>query len=326
MIKPLVLASYNWKVLLKSIVYQLLLLALIVALGYLIFGNLIDDIVNVFNDNNISNLLSETINSIAAGDFESEQFASELSGLISNIQKAIAAVKLPFGGVTMSYVMFCAIYLLYRLFVSLTDVAVACQLEEFMTSNAERPFSWFVIKKQGVTWKFALLQMAFAFPMDLLIVLSCLGFFLLFLVAFRWWAIIPAAIIAVLFYVARLSLFAYILPSVVCKNCSVHIAFRQGLARAPIRFWQVFWKTLVVVAIMIGVSVLVIMFVPNPIVKTLLISVPNFVLFFYLKCVNMIEYFHFDNRPFFYKRVEIEGTDRYNRRQERMAKKASKVK
>ena len=58
MLKPLVLASHNWKVLLKSLVYQALLLALVVALGYLIFGNLVDDMVKVVRENNVGQLLT----------------------------------------------------------------------------------------------------------------------------------------------------------------------------------------------------------------------------------------------------------------------------
>ncbi len=320
MIKPLVLASCNWKVLIKSIVYQMLLLALIVALGYLIFGNAVDDAVTIIHDNNVSDFVVESINSVIDGDFDSRQFATRLSELIAELRKSISSIRLPFGGVTMSYVLFCVIFVVYRLFVSLTDVAAACQLEEFMTSNAERPFSWFVIKKQGVTWKFVLLQTVFVLPVDILIVVGCMGFYVLFLLAFNWWTVIPVVIIAVALYVFRLTAFSFTLPSVVCNEGSVRRAFKQGLARSMLRFWSVFWQTLVVVCLMLATSVLCMMFIGNAIVKTAVSSLVNFVLFFYIKCINMVEYFRFDNRPFFYKRVEIEGTDRYNRKMARRSK------
>lgn len=322
MLKPLILASRNWKVLLKSLVYQTLLLALMVALGYLVFGNLVDEIAVIIRDNNVGDFLSDAVNSIVSGEFDSNAFSSRLAELIADIRESIASLNIPFGGATMSYVLFCVIFVLYRLFVSLTDVAAACQLEEFMTSNAERPFTWFVIKKQGVTWKFALLQTAFALPLDLLIIFGCIGFYLLFLIAFNWWTIIPVAIIGLLFYVARLTLFSFTLPSVVCNEGSVRMAFKQGLARSPLRFWHVFWKTLVVVALIAVIAVLSFMFVDNAIVKTVLTTVPSFALYFYIKCVNMVEYFRFDNRPFFYKRVEIEGTDRYKRKADRVNRSA----
>ncbi len=314
MVKSLVLAAHNWKVLLKSIVYQAILLALIVALGYLIFGGMVDELIAVFNENHLSDFLADTVNSIVNGTFDNEGFAERLAQVIANVRQSVQSVHMPFGGVTFSYILFCLIILVYRMLVSLTDVTAACQLEEFMTSNAERPFSWFFIKKQARSWQFVLIQTAVALPMDLLIIIGCTGFYLLFLVAFRWWAIIPVSIFALLLYTARLTALAYTLPAMACKDCRTGFAFRQGMARGMLRFWQVYWKTLIVVCVMATISILSLLFVRNAIAKTALSTLPNFVLFFYLKCINMVEYFRFDNQPFFYKRVEIEGTDRYIRR------------
>ncbi len=325
MLKPLVLASHNWKVLLKSLVYQALLLALVVALGYLIFGNLVDDMVKVVRENNVGQFLTETFNSVVDGKFDKEQFSARLGELISDVRKSLSSVRLPFGGVEMTCVLFCVLFVAYRVLVSLTDVAAGCQLEEFMTSNAERPFTWFVIKKQSATWQFALLQTALALPIDVLIVCGCVFLYLLLLIAFGWWTIFPVAASGLLLYTARQTFFGYTLPAVVCGEGSTRKAFKEGLACAPVRFWHLFWKTLVVILIMATLTVLSVLFIDNP-VWTLVANVPSFVLFFYLKCVNMVEYFRLKNRPFFYKRVEIEGTDRYNRRQARRAKRANSAK
>lgn len=321
MIKPLQLAAYNWKVLLKSILYQILLLALVIALGYLVFGDLVDDVTTVLRQNNFGEFISETVNSIVDASFNSDEFAARLGELINDLHASIGSLQLPFGGVTMSYVLFCVILVVYRLLVSLTDVAVCCQLDEFMTSNAERPFTWFVIKKQRQTWVFGLLQTVSALPADILIVCGCIGFYLLFLLAFNWWTVIPVAVLAVLFYAVRLSLFAFCLPETVCNSEQPSArAFKRGISKAILRFWHVFWKTLVVICIIIAVGLTCILTIDLPIVSAAVVSVVSFVLFFYLKCVNIVEYFRAENRPFFYKRVDIEGTDRYNRKQERLAK------
>ena len=320
MIKPLRLASHNWKVLIKSILYQALLLALVVALGSLIFGNLFDDVVHLLRDNDIRNFLYETVESIFSAEFNSEQFAADLTETIANIRQSISSVRVPWGGVTVSYVLFVVILIIYRVLVSLTDVACDCQFEEFMTSNAERPFTWYFIKKQGRSWQFVLLQTAIVLPLDILILSGGVGFYLTFLLAFNWWTIIPVVVIALLFYVIRQTLFAFCLPSVVCEQLSVRQAFKQGLSKIMFRFWHVFWKTLVVVCLMVAIGVVSLMFIENPIVSTITLTVPNFILFFYLKCVNIVEYFQADNRPYFYKRVDIEGTDRHNRRLARASK------
>ena len=314
MLKSLSLASHNWKVLVKSIVYQILLLALVLALGYTLFGNLIDDFVRLFNDNHISDFFTDTINAIIEGEFDSKLFTEQLNEVISNVQDGISSVRHPFGVMELTYVLFVAIVVLYRMLVSITDVAVECQLEEFMTSNASRPFTWFFFKKQGRSWQFVLMQTALCLPLDILVVTGSVGFYLLFLIAFNWWTIIPVCVIALLMYAVRLTVFAFCLPSVACEDMPTRDAFKHGLSLITKRFWRVFYKTLIVVALMSVVSVLSLLFIQNTWVKTLVSIVPNFVLYFYLKCVNIVDYFRTDNRPFFYKRIDIEGTDRYNRK------------
>ena len=324
MLKPLKLASYNWKVLLKSILYQALLLALFIALGSMVFGNLFEDITRLIRENNVKDFLQNTINSIFYGEFNSEQFATELGNLVANMQDSISSLSFPWGAPTLSYILFIFIFVVYRLLVSLTDVACDCQLEEFMTSNAERQFTWFFIKKQGKSWQFVLLQTALVLPLDTLIVTGSVGFYLIFLIAFNWWTIIPVALIALLFYVIRQTLFAFCLPAVVCEDMSTRKSYKLGLSMIMTRFWHVFWKTLIVICLMVGIAVVALMFIDNPIVSTITLTVPNFILFFYLKCVYIVEYFEAHNRPYFYKRVDIEGTDRHNRKLARQAKRAKR--
>ena len=321
MIKSLKLASYNWKVLVKAILLQVLLLALVIALGSLVFGNLFDDVAQLISENGVKEFLTNTVNSIFSAEFDSEVFASELGNMIANLRNSIAELHIPFGGVTMSYVLIVVVLVAYRLFVSLADVTCGCQLEEFMTANAERPFTWFFVKKQGAAWKFVLLQTALVLPLDILIVSGSVGFYLMFLIAFNWWTIIPVALIALLFYVVRQTLFAFCLPAVVCEDLPTRKAFKLGLSKIMSRFWRVFWKTLIVMCLMVGISVVSLAFIHNRLASTVVLTVPNFVLFFYLKCINFVEYFQADNKPFFYKRVEVEGTERYNRKHDNKANK-----
>ena len=321
MLKPLSLATFNWKVLIKSILYQILLLALVLALGITVFGNLIDDLIQLVNDNHIIDFVSDTISDIVNGEFDSVTFTTNLNEVISNWQAGISSLRHPYGVVELTYIVFVLMVILYRLFVSLTDVSVECQLDEFMTSNASRPFTWFFFKKQGRTWSFALLQMALTLPLDVLIVTGSIGFYLLFLIAFKWWTIIPVAVIALLMYAVRLTVFAFCLPAVASEDLPMRVAFKRGLSQVFNRFWRVFWKTLIVVCVMAVVSVLALVFIDNTLIMSLVITIPNFILFFYLKCVNIVEYFQADNRPFFHKRVDIEGTDRYNRKHLRSSSK-----
>ena len=92
MIKSLKLATYNWRVLLKSIIYQAALLALVIALGVLVFGSYVDDLLGVIKDNKVTDFIYNSVNAIFSGEFNSEVFASELGELISNIQQSISSL------------------------------------------------------------------------------------------------------------------------------------------------------------------------------------------------------------------------------------------
>ena len=146
------------------------------------------------------------------------------------------------------------------------------------------------------------------------IVFGCLGFYLLFLVTFRWWTIIPIAIVGVLLYTARLTLFAFCLPAVVTEGVSVREAFRTGLSTVFRRFGQVYVKTLLVVAVMLAFLTCSIVFIPDAYGLSFLGVLPGFVLFFVLKNIDMCEYFEATNRPYFSKVMDVEGTERYIRK------------
>lgn len=326
MIKSLTVAAYNWKVLLKSLFCQVLVLVILLAFVVTVFGPVAGDILRVITESHVADFINSAVSAIMDGSFDSAVFSSQLTELITNLQNNISSIRWPWGGVTFSYIVVFLTLIIYRLFVSYTDVTAACQIEEFMTSNAERPFLWFLLKKQGRTWTFSCLQMLLALPLDALILTGSLGVYLLFLIAFGWWTIIPVVILLVLLYTARQTFFAFCLPAVVCEDMSTRKAFKHGLSLIVGRFWQVFWKTLIVMCLMLTISVVGIMYVDNGWAQTAVVTVPNLALFFYLKCLNLREYFEANNRPYFHKRVLIDGTDRYVKRQKKLQEKQNKAK
>lgn len=327
MIKSLSIASHNWRVLLKSLFCQVLVLVLMIAFVVTVFGALAGDILRVVTEIGVTDFINSTASAIINGEFSSQTFSAELTALIDGLRANISTIRWPWGGVTMSYIVVFITLIVYRLFVSYADVTAGCQIEEFMTSNASRPFLWFLLKKQGRTWAFSCLQLFCALPLDILIVSGSLGMYLLFLVAFGWWTIIPVVCLMVVLYAVRHTVFAFSLPAVVCEDSmSTRKAFKHGISLIVNRFWRVFWKTLIVICIMLVISVVGIMYVDNGYAQTAVITIPNLILFFYLKCVNMVEYFEANNRPYFRKRMYIEGTDRYNRRQKRREAKQNKRK
>lgn len=319
--KSFVLAANNWKVMIKALVCQLIILALVVACCFLIFGGVTDDIINVFAAGGWDRFFSDTVKSIADASFNGNDFASELATCIEQTQAAIEAIPNIWNTVEVSYISFFVICLLYRVLISFSDVAVSFQLNEFMTSNAERPFVWFFFKKFWESWAFSLLQTAVTLPLDFLVVLGSTSVCLIFVLTLKWWSIIPALLIFLLLYSARQSYFAFWLPAVATDELKIPQALNKGLSTIPYRFWHVFWKNFVTVVVMAAIAVVGVVFVKNNVLKIVVSVVPNLILFFLLKCVNFVEYFEATHRPYFYRRVEVEGTERFIKREERHKKK-----
>lgn len=323
--KAMSLAAHNWKVMVKALICQVLILALIIALCFLIFGSLVDEVINVFFAGEWEQFLSDTVESIGNATFVGSDFAEGLADCIDKTQTAIEAIPNMWNRVEVSYISFIALMLIYRILISFSDIAVSFQLEEFMTSNTARPFTWFVFKKFGESCKFSLLQMLVTLPLDILVVLGSTGVCLIFVLAMKWWSIIPAVFILMLLYSARLSFFAFWLPSVSVDELPVSQAIKKGISAIPYRFWHVFWKTFVLVCLMAIIAIVSILYVQNNVLKLFLSIVPNLVLFFILKCVNFVEYFENSHRPYFVKYVDVEGTERYNKKEARKNKRKSKT-
>jgi len=322
--KSLSLSVYNWKVLLKALFCQVLILAMVLALCYLIFGGLVDDIVKIFAAGNWGGLMSDTFEAIADGTFDSAAFTEQLRQSLEELVDSIESIPNIWNRVEVSYVSFVLIICMYRMLVSFSDVTVGFQLHEFMTANNSRPFFWFFIKKQGESWRFVLLQTLITLPLDFLLFAGSIGLGIMLCVFFGIWALIPTALIALVLYAIRQTIFAFWLPALV-SDCDGKVVggLKKGLSVIPYRFGKVFWKWLLGSFVIFATTAVAVTFIGNPVLMAAVVSLPSFMVFYVLKCVNFSEYFAYSNRPFFYKRLDVEGTERYNKKEERKARRRS---
>lgn len=324
--KALVLSANNWKVMVKALFCQVLILVLVTGFCFLVFGGLVDEIVQAFSSVNGNEFLSEIFTSIQNGTFYGDTFLENLRVFVSRLKEAAEAIPNVWNRVEVSYASCILLVFVYRLLISFSDVAVGFQLHEFMTSNSERPFLWYAVKKFGESWRFIFAQMLLTLPLDALILVGGVGIGFLFAISLKAWGILPAAIIILFLYASRQTYCAFWLPALVSEDLNVRQSLTKGISTIPYRFWRVFWKTLVVVCIMLAIAVLSVLYVRNPIWKLVVGTVPNLVLFFLLKCINFVEYFEATSRPYFFKKVDVEGTERFNKKMERRNKREKKGK
>ena len=310
------IAAVNWKVLLKSLLCQFCSLALFVAFASFVFGPLAEDVIEAFQSNGVSDTIAHTLQSLTQGTFNVEHFLNEdLKSLVLSIKTSIESVPNMWNRVEVSVIICVVVFLIYRFFSSFTDVAVGCQIDEFMSSNTERPFTWFLLKKSGRSVAFVGLQMLTAIVCDTLIIAGSVSMAIICMIIFGWWAIIPVIVIAVLLYAIRHSLMAFCLPSVVHNDpTKVGVAFRDGLAMSIKNFGKIFARTLLVISVLTVTSAIAYLFNESRILALAVSAGINFVLFFVVKCLNFVLYYEANNQPYFFNRLLLEGTERYNRK------------
>ena len=321
--KTLRIALVNWKAFLKSLLFQALSLALFVALATFAFGSLAQDVLNAFQSNGVNDTIAHTMQSLVNGTFNVEHFINEdMSALTMSIKQAFESVPNMWNRVEVSVIICIVVFLIYRFLVSCTDIAVGYQIDEFMSSNTARPFTWFLFKKAGRSIVFVGLQLLLALVFDTLIIAGSISMGILCLIIFGWWAIIPVILIGVVLYAIRHTIMAFCLPSVVCNDSQkVGIAFRDGLSMVIKNFGKVFGRTLLVVAVLVVTSAIAYLFNENRLIALAISAVVNFVLFFIIKCLNFVLYYEANNKPYFFKPILLEGTEQYNRKQNRKNKK-----
>lgn len=314
--KTLRIALVNWQAFVKSLLFQVLALALFVALATFAFGPITQDVLNAFQSNGVNDTIAHTVQSLVNGTFNVDHFINEdLSSLTMSIKQAIESVPNMWNRVEVSVIICIVVFLIYRFLVSCTDIAVGYQIDEFMSSNSARPFTWFLFKKAGRSVAFVGLQLLLALVFDTLIIGASITMGIICMLIFGWWAIIPVALIAVVLYAMRHTVMSFCLPSVVCNDSQkVGIAFRDGLALVIKNLGKVFGRTLLVVAVLVVTSAVAYLFNENRLIALAISAVVNFVLFFIIKCLNFVLYYEVNNQPYFFKPILLEGTEQYNRK------------
>lgn len=314
--KTLRIALVNWKAFVKSLLFQVLALALFVALATFAFGPITQDVLNAFQSNGVNDTIAHTVQSLVNGTFNVDHFINEdLSSLTMSIKQAIESVPNMWNRVEVSVIICIVVFLIYRFLVSCTDIAVGYQIDEFMSSNSARPFTWFLFKKAGRSVAFVGLQLLLALVFDTLIIGASVTMGIICMLIFGWWAIIPVALIAVVLYAMRHTVMSFCLPSVVCNDSQkVGVAFRDGLALVIKNLGKVFGRTLLVVAVLVVTSAVAYLFNENRLIALAISAVVNFVLFFIIKCLNFVLYYEVNNQPYFFKPILLEGTEQYNRK------------
>lgn len=314
--KTLRIALVNWKSFIKSLLFQALALALFVALMTFAFGPLAQEVLTAFRSNGVDETISHILQSLFNGTFNADHFINEdMKTVIINVKQSLESVTNVWNRVEVSVIICFLAFLLYRFWVSCTDITVGYQIDEFMSSDSSRPFTWFLFKKSGRSVAFVGLQMLFAIILDSLIFSSGIAMAVICMAIFGWWAIIPVFVLSVVLYAARHTFMAFCLPSVVCNDTQkVSVAFRSGLNESINHFGKIFGRTLLIILLMVVTTTISYLFNANRFIVLSVSALLNFVLFYIIKCLNFVLYYEANNHSYFFRPILLEGTEQHNRK------------
>lgn len=306
------IAWNNLRVMWKALFAQLVVIVIVLALCVALLGNFISDASNYVKNTGVSEFLILTTDNIAQGTFDVDVFTEQFQAVLHSMLDGLGGFANVSRFAIVSYLVAFVFLAVYRVLVSLADYATLYQIDEFMVSNARRPFLWCFFKKFGNALWFSVLQFLVTFPLDLLVVFIVLGVFVLLLPALSYAPVI-AIVCGVLAYAFRLSLTAFWLPVYCQGELTAWQSLGQSLQKAVYDSKKVYPYYLLSLTVMLAVNLLLIFFVDKW-VAAAISAVVSLVLFYFMKCVAIVVYYNSCEKPYFINFVDIEGTERYNKK------------
>ena len=301
--KALRLSLTCWRTMLKSLVMQLCVLFLVVALSVFLFGNLTTEVLTAFENMGVSQTLSDFVQSVVSGTLTSQAITRYVAELTEGLSGVIEAIPNLFNRIEFAYAIFVLILCLLYVLVTLPSMPVNYALGEFMQTNAKRPITWYVFKKLRKNIGYVCYRMIYEGIFNMLILFSFVGFYIMSSIVMSHYAVYFALFIAIVLFSAKSTLLAFWLPTLTTNEWSVRRSMSQGIATVITRFWHVFYKLIIVNVIALEVVILLNYFFPHQAtvaVSLLLLFVASYV----NQCISMVEYFDATERKYFYKKLK----------------------
>ncbi|MEG1706902.1 MAG: hypothetical protein RR291_05355, partial [Clostridia bacterium] len=216
---------------LTSVIFQLVVFALVIALCFLIFSDVAEIIMNVFLSDDISTIVYNQIESIRNNTFNSEQLILDIKDIIDNVREKIEQIPNAYNSIILSYFMGILILSIYRMINSISDYAVVSRMNEFMSSNVNRPMLWFFVKKFIRSLKYVVIQFFTAAWLDAFLMFGCFGLLITLFLPLKTAGVVIVGVLFIGLYSLRYAMFTFFLPTLVNnEELTTRQAFWKSIA------------------------------------------------------------------------------------------------
>ena len=315
--KALRLSVTNFPLILKTIMVQLIIISLIVAIFAMSVSSTFDTTVELLSELQLKedfNVIVADFASYFAGDesFDSDKLNDDILNVITKLRDALDRIQGMFISLSWAAVGLLLGIMVYRYLLAFTDVPAVSHLTEFMETANSRPYIWYFFKKLGVTLKFSLWQMVSTLWMDALILFGVIGTYVFVLAPLRVAGIVISVAFLFFSYSARQTMFSFWLPQMMVNHQGVRESLKISFQKIAKVFWNVFWKIFLIISISSIFTLLINYFTQDFIklnwVSIVLSTIVNLYSFLLIKCVGAVKYFELEEKPYFTKKVKIELT------------------
>ncbi|HRX14416.1 MAG TPA: hypothetical protein P5087_05325 [Eubacteriales bacterium] len=315
--KALRLSVTNFPLILKTIMVQLIIISLIVAIFAMSVSATFDTAVELLSELQLKEDFNVIVSDFAAyfsGDesFDSNKLNDDIFNVISKLRDALDRIQGMFISLSWAAVGLLLGIMVYRYLLALTDIPAVSHLTEFMETANSRPYIWYFFKNLGKTLKFSLWQMISTLWMDALILFGVVGTYVFVLAPLRTAGIIISVVFLFFAYSARQTMFTFWLPQMIVNRQGVRESLKISFQKIAKVFWTVFWKIFLIISLSSIFTLLINYFTQDLTklnwVSIVLSAIVNLYSFLLVKCVGAVEYFELEEKPYFTKRVKIELT------------------
>lgn len=293
---------------LKSIIVQIIVIALVLGILMLVISPIVQQALDLAEQIDISAHLQDLIKTIAENP-TSADVSGKSAVIIEDIFQLIEKAGNLFSSIGWAYFFIILAIVVYRFLLSIVDCSVMSSITDFMQTSSCHSYVWYFVKTFGRAVTFSILQFVVIIWLDMFVVFGAIGFYLFILSPLGAVGVILAVVMLVLAYSSRLTIYSSWLPEYVMSGDSVYVSLKNSVTTSVERFWKIWYKIVIVVAVMTILSILssyLLNLIACPtFLSTLISATISFYGFYTVKCIGAVEYFEAKGKQYFTKRIKI---------------------
>lgn len=314
--KSMRLSVSTTPLMLKSVVCQVIIIALILGLLLLIVSPIVNQVIELFEQLEIYEHLTE-LGEVIYTNPDSSQIPTKANAIIEDILALVNEAGDLFNSIIWTYVAVLLSLVGYRFLLSLVDYPVMAGLTDFMQMSTTKSFVWYFVKKFPRAATFSFCQLITTIWLDIFVVFGSVGFYILVLSPLKAVGVVLAVVMVILAYSSRLAAYSAWLPEYVVSGKTVYKSLQNSFTYSVGRFWKIWYKCVVIMTAMFVLNALVIWglnaLACPAFVVSLITAFISFYAYYCIKCVGVAEYFIANDKPFFTKKLKIsDDTDSTN--------------